>query len=43
LSQITKADFVTVVGVITGVLLLLNIGLFAAVLARFRRSQLILD
>ena len=43
LSQITKADFVTVVGVITGVLLLLNIGLFAAVLARFKRARLILD
>jgi len=43
ISQITKADFTIVVGVIGGVLLLLNVGLFAAALARFRRSRLILD
>jgi hypothetical protein len=43
ISQITKADFATVVGVISGVLLLLNLGLFAATLARFKRSRLILD
>ena len=43
ISQITKADFTTVIAVICGVLLLLNIGLFAAALARFRRSRLMLD
>lgn len=43
LSQITKADFTTVIAVICGVLLLLNIGLFAAALARFKRARLILD
>jgi len=43
INQITKVDFATVVGVIIGVMLVLNIGLCAAALARFRRSRLILD
>ena len=43
ISQITKADFATVIAVICSVLLLLNIGLFAAALARFKRARLILD
>jgi len=43
IRQITKADFTTVITVICSVLLLLNIGLFAAALARFKRARLILD
>jgi len=43
ISQITKADFTTVIAVMCGMLLLLNIGLFAAALARFKRARLILN
>jgi ABC-2 type transport system permease protein len=43
ISQITKADFAIVVGMIISMLLLLNFGLFAAALARFKRARLILD
>ena len=43
IGQITKANFTTVIAVIGGVFLLLNIGLFAAALARFKRARLILN
>lgn len=43
INQMLKVDFATVVSVLSGVLLLLNFGLFAAALARFKRARLILD
>ena len=43
INQIIKTDFKTVIAVMCGVLLLLNVGLFTAALARFRRSWLVLD
>lgn len=43
INQMLKVDFAIVVSVLSGVLLLLNVGLFAAALARFKRARLILD
>ena len=43
INQITRADFTGVVTVIVIVLLILNAGLFAAALTRFKRSRLILE
>lgn len=42
-KQITQADFVSVIAIIIAVMLVLNVGLFAAALARFKRPRLILD